>query len=87
MNFRDIRGRTALHIAAAFNQRTAVETLLFLGANPQIEDSYGQRPIDMTTDDSIRELLLNKMSRTQAPSKYYPIEKVKARAGSVAALA
>jgi hypothetical protein len=27
------------------------------------------------------------MSRTQAPSNYYPIEKVKARSGSVAALA
>ena len=34
VNFRDVRGRTALHVAVAFNQRTAVETLLFLGANP-----------------------------------------------------
>ena len=34
VNFRDIRGRTPLHIAAAFNNRASVEALLFLGANP-----------------------------------------------------
>jgi len=44
-------------VAAALNNRTACETLLFLGANPLIDDLYGQRPVDMASDDSIRELL------------------------------
>ena len=67
MNFRDLKGRTALHLAVAFGNRLAAETLLFLNANPLIEDLYGQRPIDMALDDGIRELLQNKMLRSQAP--------------------
>ena len=41
INFRDLKGRTALHIAVAFNNKNAVETLLFLNANPLIEDIFG----------------------------------------------
>jgi ankyrin repeat protein len=36
-----MKGRTALHMAVAFNNKNAVETLLFLNANPLIEDVYG----------------------------------------------
>jgi ankyrin repeat protein len=64
INFRDIRGRTPLHVAVAFNCRNAVESLLYLGANPHIPDNYAQRPIDLATDDNIRELLQTKMART-----------------------
>jgi len=70
-------------VAAAFNNRAACETLLFLGANPLLEDSYGQRPLDLTLDESIRELLLNKMARSQAPARLYQIEKLKARPGAL----
>lgn len=41
INFRDHKGRTALHLAVAYNHKNAVETLLFLNANPLIEDLYG----------------------------------------------
>lgn len=41
VNFRDRLGRTALHIAVAFENKAAVETLLFLNANPLIRDSFG----------------------------------------------
>jgi ankyrin repeat protein len=41
INWRDRRGRTALHLAVAFNNKASVETLLFLNANPLIEDIYG----------------------------------------------
>ena len=41
MNRRDHLGRTPLFVAVAFNNKKAVETLLYLGANPHIEDVYG----------------------------------------------
>jgi len=44
-------------MAVAFNNKAAVETLLFLNANPLIEDIYGQRPIDIVFEDSIKDLL------------------------------
>lgn len=41
INFRDLRGRTPLHIAVALGNRPACESLLFLGANPLLEDIFG----------------------------------------------
>jgi ankyrin repeat protein len=41
INFRDIKGRTPLHVAVAFNNKATVETLCFLNANPLIEDIFG----------------------------------------------
>jgi ankyrin repeat protein len=41
INRRDNKGRTALFVAVAFNNKQAVETLLHLGANPHIPDVYG----------------------------------------------
>eukprot|EP00347_Sterkiella_histriomuscorum_P016183 403354171 len=76
INFRDLKGRTALHVAVAFNNKNAVETQLFLNANPLIEDIYGQRPIEFALDDAIRDLIQNKMQRAQAPS-YSSIPKMK----------
>ena len=63
INWRDLNGRTALHVAVALNNKASVETLLFLSGNPLIEDVYGQRPVEMALDDGIRELLQNKMAR------------------------
>ena len=67
MNLRDLCGRTPLHMAVAFNNKIAVETLMYLGANPHIKDAYGQRPIDNCYVESIRSLLEIKMASTQPP--------------------
>ena len=67
MNLRDYRGRTPLHVAIAFNNKVAAETLLYLGANPHVKDAYGQRPIDNCFVESLRSLLEIKMANTQAP--------------------
>ena len=67
INWRDRKGRTALHLAVALNNKASVETLLFLNANPQIEDIYGQRPIDLAIDDTIKDLLSIKMQRAEKP--------------------
>lgn len=63
-------------MAVAFSNKNAVETLLFLNANPLIEDLYGQRPVDFALDDAIRDLLQNKMLRANTPV-YAPVLKVK----------
>ena len=67
MNHRDNKGRTALHMAIAFNNKVAAETLLYLGANPHIQDAYGQRPIDVCYVESLRSLLELKMVSVQVP--------------------
>lgn len=67
MNSRDSHGRTALHMAIAFNNKVAAETMLHLGANPHIKDAYGQRPIDNCYVESLRSLLEIKMASTQPP--------------------
>ena len=54
-------GRTALHIAVGVQNKACAETLLYLGANPHIQDCYGQRPIDICFVDSLRNLLEIKM--------------------------
>lgn len=46
LNFRDYMGRTPLHIAAIWGNKNVVETLLYLKANPLIEDGAGKKPID-----------------------------------------
>lgn len=67
MNWRDHKGRTALHLAIAFNNKVAVETMLHLGANPHVEDAFGLRPIDICYMESLRSLLEIKMASTKAP--------------------
>lgn len=52
LNFRDHKGRTALHIAAIWNNKAACETLLYLKANPLIEDGAGYRPVDYVDPSS-----------------------------------
>lgn len=67
MNCRDHKGRTALHMAIAFNNKVAAETLLYLGANPHIKDAYNQRPIDVCYVESLRSLLEIKMASMPVP--------------------
>ena len=69
LNFRDHKGRTALHIAAIWGNKIAIETLLYLKANPLIEDGGGYRPIDyVDPSSSIADLLSSWMSRSLPPS-------------------
>jgi len=68
INFRDHKGRTALHVAAIWGNKVACETLLYLKANPLIEDGGGYRPIDYVDQSSgIADLLKNWMSRATPP--------------------
>lgn len=69
VNFRDKLGRTALHMAVAFGNKMAAETLLYLGANPHIEDVFGQRPIEINFVDSLTSLLEVKMQQIAPPSQ------------------
>jgi hypothetical protein len=69
-------------VAAAFNNRQALETLLFLGANPNIEDHYGQKPVALATDESIRELLTLKMARAKPLGILYRIERARLQSGT-----
>ena len=64
INFRDRMGRTALHIAAMWNNKVGVEQLLYSHANPHIEDGGGYRPIDYVDPKSaIADQLKNFMTR------------------------
>ena len=67
MNRRDNTGRTALHIAIMFNNKSTAETLLNLGANPHVPDIFGQRPIDICNAEGLVNLLRVKMQSTQPP--------------------
>ena len=67
MNLRDHKGRTPLHMAVAFSNKTSAECLLYLGANPHVTDCYGQRPIDICYVDSLKSLLEIKMATTAKP--------------------
>jgi len=64
VNFRDNHGRTGLHVAAAHNNMAVCEILLFLRANPHVEDVYGQRPIEFCSDEAVISLLSLKLEKT-----------------------
>lgn len=68
LNFRDHKGRTPLHIASIWNNKIAIETLLYLKANPLIEDGGGYRAIDYVDPNSSNaELLRSWMARSKPP--------------------
>ena len=69
INRRDHHGRTPLHVAVAFNNKTTVETLLNLGANPHVRDLYGQRPIDTCYAENLTNLLRVKMTNCREPTE------------------
>lgn len=69
INFRDHKGRTALHIAAMWKNKAAIETLLQMKANPMIEDGQCYRAVDYADPASaIADVLKNAMYRATAPS-------------------
>lgn len=51
--------KTALHYAAERNDKSAVKTLLSLGANPNLKDSRDMKASDLTTCSEIKLLLEN----------------------------
>ncbi|MCZ9955246.1 ankyrin repeat domain-containing protein [Brachyspira hyodysenteriae] len=57
VNFQDDDGWTALHFAAASDSYRAVEILLKNKADANIADIEGKKPVDITTDTDIKELL------------------------------
>jgi hypothetical protein len=52
-----------------------LETLLFLGANPNVDDIYGQKAIVLATDENIKELLHIKMMKAKPIEAMYSIER------------
>ena len=50
-----------------FNNKQAAETLLYLGANPHIQDVYGQRPSDICQLDGLKQLLEMKLNQVGKP--------------------
>ena len=73
LNFQDNLGRTALHYACYYGSIGVVEDLMFLKANPWLEDAYTKRPIDLIQQgpkyDVLIELLTNNMKISKNPIK------------------
>ncbi len=58
-----VSGVTVLYSAAQYSKKNVVEFLLNNGADPDIADTHGKKPIDVARTDEIRALLLNKMKQ------------------------
>ncbi|KAI8853015.1 ankyrin repeat-containing domain protein [Chytridium lagenaria] len=56
---RDLFGSTPLHFASVNNLHTTVSTLIDVGSNPLITNNDGRRPSDLTTEDAIKQLLID----------------------------
>lgn len=56
VNFRD---DTFLHYACSRNNKDLVKYILFKNGNPYAKNIDGVRPIDMTTDEEIKETIEN----------------------------
>ena len=65
INAKDDDGWTALHFAAASDSYRAVEILLKNNADANIADIEGKKPVDITTDTDIKELLNKYTSTTE----------------------
>ena len=50
----DSSGMTLLHLACLFNRATAVETLLELGADPELRNAQGETAMDVAPPDDAR---------------------------------
>ena len=60
---------TTLHLAAFFNDTNLLERLLLQGANPNIANGMGYTPLETSSDESVRQiLLLNYMQNYPQPS-------------------
>ncbi len=66
INQYDFHNRTPLFLAALNNQKEVCEILKKHNANPFMTSKDGKRPIDVTTDESIK-LILIKLQETMGP--------------------
>lgn len=53
----DNSGQTALHYAASCGHKNATKLLLDAGASTAVKDAEGNTPLDMVTDDCVKDLL------------------------------
>ena len=73
INSADSRGWTTLHNACASDHRNAMTLVFFLldaGADPNIPNSDGQLPIDLTSNHSVRTMLRRKMEAIEADQEF-----------------
>ena len=61
INLYDYNKRTPLFLAALNNHREICLVLLTYGANPFLEDKEGKKPVDVTTDGTVKQLLIKTM--------------------------
>ncbi len=61
VNLFDFNNRTPLFLAALNNHREICLILLSCGANPFLEDKEGKKPVEVTTDGSVKQLLMKTM--------------------------
>jgi ankyrin repeat protein len=61
VNLYDFNKRTPLFLAALNNHREICLVLLTYGANPFLEDKEGKKPVDVTTDGTVKQLLMKTM--------------------------
>ena len=57
-NLYDKKMRTPLYLASYHNHKKCVQLLLEYGGNAYIGDIYGKQPIDVTTDEKIKDILM-----------------------------
>mmetsp|Transcript_8290 Transcript_8290/g.16342 ORF Transcript_8290/g.16342 Transcript_8290/m.16342 type:complete len:957 (+) Transcript_8290:6396-9266(+) len=60
IDFQDEAGRSALHIASINGFTSVARMLLDMGANPLLEDSMRQRPLELTQSRQLAQLLLQR---------------------------
>ena len=57
-NLYDKKMRTPLYLASYHNHKKCVQLLLEYGGNAYIGDIYGKQPVDVTTDEKIKDILM-----------------------------
>ena len=60
----DHKYRTPLYLAALNNEKNCVNLLLRYGANPALADEEGKKPEDVTTNEEIRQVLINAFDKS-----------------------
>jgi hypothetical protein len=68
-DFKNYNNYTPLHFAAAFNQLELAKKILKSGVNPHIPNGEGKYPVDLSTSQDMKNLLLNDQQiRIQTPN-------------------
>ena len=67
VNLQDSDGQTALHYASSCGNKECLEVLLTNGADPNIVNTDGETPGDISFDDSVAHLLKEKTNANEIP--------------------